>query len=180
MANQYLTVQQAQYLLEKWKAEAAQTYVAQSGGHITGNLSIENSVLTIDSTSAASWLSNLGGVPTESSVTPGAVSVPNSSDTTIGNTGSLTRGHHYLILGTASFPNNSNGIRALFLATSSTGSNVDRFCLARQLPVNGAATYMQVVYICNPSSNTTYYLRAFQNSGGSLSVTGGLRVLRFA
>lgn len=40
MANEYLTVKQAQYLLDKWKQEAIDDYVAKSGDTMTGNLAI--------------------------------------------------------------------------------------------------------------------------------------------
>jgi hypothetical protein len=108
-----------------------------------------------------------------------ATSVPTAKDTTLCNTGSLEAGYHYVILAEASFPSNSTGRRVIFLASSNTGSSIDRFCKRTQPAVSGDVTQIQLVYLCHPSSATTYYLRAYQNSGSSQNVTGGIRVFKF-
>lgn len=108
-----------------------------------------------------------------------STSVPSASDTTLCNTGALEAGYHYVILAEASFANNSSGRRAIFLANSSNGSNIDRFCKRTQPPISGDVTQIQLVYLCHPGSDTTYYLRAYQNSGSAMNVTGGIRVFKF-
>lgn len=115
------------------------------------------------------------------SQTPNAVSVASATNTTIANTESLEANCHYIILAKASFAANTTGRRVMFLATSTTGSNIDRFCINSMMPVSGTnvATDMSMVYLCHPTSATTYYLRVYQNAGSSLNVTGGLRVFKF-
>ncbi len=109
-----------------------------------------------------------------------AITSTTAQDTTLCNTGSLASGYHYIILAEATFAANANGRRVIFLSTSSTGANVDRYCYRTQAPVSSVQTCIQLVYLCHPANDTTYYLRAYQNSGGNLSVTGGIRVFKLS
>ena len=114
------------------------------------------------------------------SQSPSAVSVASATNTTVANTGSLASGYHYIILAKASFASNTTGRRVMFLASSNTGSNIDRFCINSQLPTTGTnvTTDMSMVYLCHTTSDTTYYLRVYHNAGSALNVTGGLRVFK--
>lgn len=206
MANQYLTVQQAQYLLEKWKAEAASEYVAKAGDTMTGKLNLDAGmaikypagsgqtnppyyVCLKDQDETGAWnfgfvtranmLSAIGGIGAFfGSVTPSSVNVTSATDTTLCNTGSLSSGL-YVVLGTGNFASNASGRRHLFLS-SSNGSADDRFCQVWMNATSGAATKIQLIDIIQVSSSATYYLRAYQNSGSTLSVQGGIRYLKLA
>lgn len=113
------------------------------------------------------------GKRTTSNRTTGT-SVSTSSITTV-NQFTLTGGHTYVVTAQIKYPNNSNGRRELVLTTLS-GSSYVYVDGARitQPPVDGEQTCMTVSCIVSPASNTTYYLRAFQTSGSSLSVTSYL------
>ena len=203
MANEYLTVKQAQYLLEKLKQEVGGDYVEKSGDTMTGKLILDGG-LAIKSgsgqTSPPFFLclnesftngGNVGYVTRENmaaaigasltinTVNGGSVSSPTATDTTLCNTGSLAAGHYYLIIASCHFRAvNTTGRRAFFLATSNTGSYQDRFCVKWIPPTPGADTFEQLTYACYLSAATTFYLRAYQNSGSAMNVQGGLRVLR--
>lgn len=205
MANEFLTVRQAQYLLEKWKSEADDTYVAKAGDTMTGELVLGGG-LGITSASAstappyflcltnapssggdvgyvtkANMLSAIGGVSCGlGSVTPANVSCANATDTTLCNTGALTAGL-YILQGIGYFTTTSTtGRRALFFATTNTGSAPDRFSQIWVPPASGAGTRIEIVTILRIASTTTYYLRAYQNSGSAMNVQGGIRYLKFS
>ena len=140
MANEYLTVRQAQYLIAKYASSA----------------------------------------PTYSSDTVDNVSVSNASDKTLCDTGALTAGL-YLIQGVCEFTTSSTtGRRVLFFSTSNTGSAVDRFARIAVPPTNGVATRVQLIYIAKITATTTFYLRAYQNSGNSMNVNAGISYIKFA
>lgn len=112
-----------------------------------------------------------------SSNNPNAVNVATGTDTTVANTGTLTRGT-YLLLGEATFASNATGRRVLFFSTTTNGSAVDRYAQVTHQAANGATTQIQLFYITRITSNTTYYLRAYQASGSTLSTTAGIRALK--
>lgn len=182
MANQYLTVQQAQYLLEKWASE----YVPNQNGillnpTLNGSISIGGTPTFGSSAVSDSWRSALNATTVSyGSVTPANVSVANNSDATLCNTGSLSTGH-YILLGIAYFTTTSTtGRRGLYFSSSNTGSALDRFSQIAVPPASGAGTRIQIIYIVNLSGTATYYLRAYQNSGNSMNVQGGIRYIKFA
>lgn len=171
MANEFLTVKQAQFLLEKWK----DTYVAQNGGVLT-DATITNGTLSLDSSSRGNWQSALG-MGTAAEHNGSSTSVPTATDTTLCNSGSLAAGT-YLLQCMAQFAASSSGRRVLFLATSSTGANINRYTQIIGAPSPSNYTQMSFTYPVTITSATTFYLRAYQNSGGAINVTGGIRVLK--
>lgn len=175
MANEYLTVKQAQYLLEKWKTEAESKFVAQNGGVLT-DPSITNGTLSLNTTARNNWLSALG-MGTAAEHNGSSTSVPNNKDTTLCNSGSLAAGT-YLLQCMAQFGESSSGRRILFLTTSSTGSNINRYTQIIGAPSPSNYTQMSFTYPVTITATTTFYLRAYQNSGGAINVTGGIRVLK--
>lgn len=105
-------------------------------------------------------------------------SVSSGTNTTLCNTGSLSPGT-YILNATAIFPEASGGYRRIFFATSSSGNAMSRFARVNAAPVSGADTDVKLTTLVTISSATTYYLRAYQNSGSSLSVeTAGIQVLK--
>ena len=110
--------------------------------------------------------------------TSAAVSTTNNTDTTLCNTGSLDPGT-YILKGIANFESNSTGHRRLFFATSDSGSAVDRFARVYAAAASDSATIVQVEYMATITEATTFYLRARQTSGGTLSVDqGGIQVIK--
>ena len=105
-----------------------------------------------------------------------ATTVANKAWTQIGSI-TLSEGT-YIIHAHGAFPNNSTGYRAIALNTTTNAAQMDRFSLARQAPANGDTTELNFTKIQPVSESTTYYLNAYQTSGSSLSVTGGLRAIR--
>ena len=105
-------------------------------------------------------------------------SVSSGSNTTLCNTGSLSAGT-YILNATAFFPSASGGYRKLFFATSDSGNPATRFARTTVAPVSGDDTEVQLTTLVTISSATTYYLRAYQNSGSSMSIaTAGIQVLK--
>ena len=118
----------------------------------------------------------LNSVSTVSTST--AVSTTNNTDTTLCNTGSLDPGT-YILKGIANFDSNATGHRRLFFATSDTGSAADRFARVYAAAASDSATIVQVEYMATITEATTFYLRARQTSGGTLSVDqGGIQVIK--
>lgn len=105
----------------------------------------------------------------------GTKAVSSNSSTTIGNTGSLTG--RYLCIATACFATNTSGRRAIWISTTDTGNQFNRYSRVMHAPASGDVTHLQFVLLitCN---NTTLYLRAYQNSGSSLNVTNaGIKLM---
>lgn len=141
-----------------------------------GGLGVYGPPAFANSTVRESWVNSLGmGTVTERNGT--STSVPNASDTTLCNSSGLSAGT-YILQCMAQFGASSSGRRVLFLATSSTGSNISRYTQIIGAPSPSNYTQMSFTYIVTVTSTTTFYLRAYQNSGGSINVTGGIRVLK--
>lgn len=193
MANEFLTVKQAQYLLEKWKADAVQKSGDTMTGRLilSGGLSVTNAIHNTDPPyylglneaftdgGRVSWSSRSDvraafGIDDEAHWSNGSShSVASGTDHTICNTGSLSAGT-YLIIPNAQFAANSSGRRVLFLATSNSGSNISRNSKIQCAPAPGSTTELIFPYLTSITSSTTYYIRAYQNSGGNLNINGGV------
>ena len=79
----------------------------------------------------------------------------------------------YLITGDIAFSTDTNGNRILILAESETSSNdVNNSVVAM-----GRAT-LSKTRIMSLSAGDTIYLRAYQNSGSAMTVTGRIRTVR--
>lgn len=135
-----------------------------------------NASVSVSSPSA--WRSALGVENTVTEVNPSAVSVATATNTTLCNSGSLSAGT-YIITFTAEFAGNTNGTtRMIFLSTSSTGDTVSRNSRTSVAPAGGNPTRPACTFLTTINSATTFYLRAYQNTGSALSVTGGMRILK--
>ena len=105
------------------------------------------------------------------------VNVANAVDTTILNTGAQGAGI-YLVIAHVSFASNTSGRRRAWISSSNTGQEVDRYSQVVISPASGAATQMTFTVQHTLSANTTWYLRVYQNSGVTLAVGGGIRVVK--
>lgn len=200
MANEYLTVKQAQYQYEKLKQESGGDYVAKSGDTMTGKLILSGglAITSAPRDTAPSFLLTLhepfadGGTvgwvakaDVPSSIGMGTVSTHNGSstnvstatDTTLCNSGSLSAGT-YILKAVVQFAASSSGRRVIFLTTSSTGANIDRYTITQSAAAPSGATYVELVHLITITSATTYYLRAYQNSGSTLSCSGGIEYVK--
>lgn len=81
---------------------------------------------------------------------------------------------------TAQFPNNSTGRRVATLNTTKDAESASYFRLSGTSTnaVNGGATLLHGSMILSVNSNTSIYANVWQNSGGSLGVSGNLRAVR--
>lgn len=132
----------------------------------------------INLSAPSAWREALGINDTALDFSPPAVNAATATDTTIYNTGQLTPGT-YIITFTAEFAGNANGnTRIIYLATSPTGSVVSRNARTSVHPAGGNPTRPACTFLTTITANTTFYLRVYQDSGSTLSVTGGMSVLK--
>ena len=96
-------------------------------------------------------------------------SVPNNTITNLGSF-TLTKGL-YLVYLTAAFANNTTGYRQLHLATSATGSSLNRYCSFIFAPCASTGTGKVSLLLQVTAASATYYINAYQNSGASLNVS---------
>ena len=86
----------------------------------------------------------------------------------------------WVVTGTIGFPSNAAGVRRAVLSnTSASTSNDEDVAVVAPGSSNGRTT-IQKTRIVSPSSTTTFYLSAYQNSGGSLSCVGYIEAVRIA
>ena len=69
------------------------------------------------------------------------------------------------------FSTNTSGRRAVWLATSATGSSMEGQTLDNRAPVSGAGTTCKIQAVFTPAVSTTYYLNCYQNSGSTLTAS---------
>lgn len=69
------------------------------------------------------------------------------------------------------FSANTNGRRAVWLATSATGSSMEGQTLDNRAPVDRAGTTCKIQAVFTPAVSTTYYLNCYQNSGSTLTAS---------
>lgn len=105
-----------------------------------------------------------------------SVNVTDGNDATLVNTGTLVPGT-YIIKGKVQFAHNSSGRRAAYFSTTSTGGTANN-AIVTAAPSPSYRTDLEVVMMVTLTANTTYYLRAFQNSGATLACTGNIQFLR--
>ena len=102
------------------------------------------------------------------------------ANNTLTNVGEMTlpKGT-YIIMGFGSFGSNATGNRQLGIGSSESGGNYDRSTGVTVASVSGSATSVQVIAIISINTSVTFYLKARQNSGSSLSFTyGGLKAIK--
>lgn len=79
---------------------------------------------------------------------------------------------NYLILAHVSYASNTSGMRWIMVTASTSSSTVIADgCADLRAPVNGSATHAKIAMVVNATSSGTWYLRAYQNSGGNLNAT---------
>ena len=161
MANEFLTVEQAQYLLSKYKV-TVDTTLDTSSGNAVSNSAVANA---------------LAGMQNDPVDVSDSASASSGSDTTICLTAQYGAGI-YLVSAYASFPASSTGRRHIHISTTNTGSAVDDWSQLTLAPSNAQPTVMQITTIQKRTSTGRWYLRAYQNSGSSQTVSGGIRVLK--
>lgn len=161
MANQYLTVQQAQYLITKNAVTVDDTLST------TSENPVQNKVIT----------NALAAIQNDPVDVTGSASASSGSDTTICNTAQYGAGV-YLVSAYVSFPASSSGRRHMHISTTNTGSALDNWSQLTLAPSNAQPTIMQLTGIYKRTSTGRWYLRAYQNSGSSQTVSGGIRVLK--
>lgn len=122
-----------------------------------------------------SKISHLGDLVTSN---PSAVSVKTSTYTTLGSI-TLVEGT-WLISISVTFASNSTGRRAIAFSTSSTVSSIAASNMgAISLPAaNGDITKFSNFHLGQLGQDSTYYCRAWQNSGSTLSCQCYLRAVR--
>ena len=102
-----------------------------------------------------------------------------AADSTVTNLESITLEQGmYVLQGVASFGTNANGYRQIGFGTNASSSNADRYLITK---VGANPNDTTVVSLTSPleiTSQTTYYLNCYQNSGSSLTVTGGIRCVQ--
>lgn len=165
MANEYLTVKQALYQYEKLKGEVAVT--VDDALSDTSENPVQNKVIT-------EAITAMQADPVDVS---DSVSAASASDTTICLTAQYPEGI-YLVSAYVRFPASSTGRRHMHIATTNTGSAVDDWSQLTLAPSNAQPTIMQLTTIQKRTSTGRWYLRAYQNSGSSQTVSGGIRVLK--
>lgn len=177
MANEFLTVQQAQYLLSKWKTEADSTYAPKASPSFTGAISATGTLSLGNATTVSSWLSALGIGNSATDKNGSSTNVSNNTDTTIANTGTLSAGT-YIIHAKCQFATNTTGYRMLYLATSSTGGFIDRFARVIYAPASGTYTEIDLTYLTTISASTTFYARVKHTANTTLSCVGGIQFIK--
>lgn len=83
----------------------------------------------------------------------------------------------YIIFGKAKFASNATGRRAFGISTvanDDADSGINRMLVVNAAPVTGAPTELSVTGVATLSSASTIYLNVYQNSGSSLTISGGL------
>jgi hypothetical protein len=84
----------------------------------------------------------------------------------------------WLVTGTAEFPSNATGRRAVQLSDTSGGDALSTQARSLVAPVNGAPTVAQFTFVLEVTATKTYYLVGYQNSGSALSTTGVINAVR--
>lgn len=110
--------------------------------------------------------------------TPSAVSVPDSTHTDVA---SVTLGAGIWLMATKiRFAKNGTGYRYQRLSTTagSSGSNFSLIMNDTAPALADDTTYTQGVDLIVAATEKTYYLKAWQNSGGNLSCTGRIAAIR--
>lgn len=162
MANENLTVKQAQFLLNKLKDDL--TVTVDSALDSASANPVQNKVI------AEAFMSD----PVDVS---DSVSAASGADTTICSTAQYGAGV-YLVSAYVRFPASSSGRRHMHISTTNTGSAVDDWSQLTFAPSNAQPTIMQLTTIQHRTSTGRWYLRAYHNIGSAQTVSGGIRVLK--
>lgn len=102
------------------------------------------------------------------------VTIANETNTTLHSL-AVSQTGTYLIIGHCHFEAHTDGTLRLFIAVEPNGGHVARYTIVSQPACPGHATHMTVVFMRGISSPETLYLRAWQNTGQSVS-TGSIGI----
>lgn len=139
---------------------------------ITSTISLRTA--NTNASNAITKIGTLGVQAMDSS--PGAIAFADSTWKSAAALNNLPAGK-YLLIGTVGFASNSTGGRyAVISTTNASGSEINFH--ARTASGAYGATRIHVITQVNITSAATYHLNAYQNSGGSLNVTGRLTAIR--
>lgn len=105
----------------------------------------------------------------------------NVNDNTITNlvSAQLTPGK-YLFIAAVIFTSNANGFRRVGISKDNNSIGYDRYSEIDQTPLSGQATKMDITIYDELTTTETFYLNVLQNSGSSLSTTGGMKIIKLA
>lgn len=120
------------------------------------------------------------GIGTITTSSPSEVDVNTSSWATLGSI-TLAAGTWVVSVG-STFASNTSGRRATYFGTNSGGSSivVSDMASTTQAPADGGMTKFSSTAILTPTASTTYYCRAWQNSGSTLSCRCYIRAVKVA
>ena len=110
----------------------------------------------------------------ESDSTSTAQSLTSNSTKAIASV-SLSKGT-WLVIGHTNIASNTTGVRSLGIGTTQNSLTYADLSTVTITATNGADTRLQSSTIVQPTSTTTYYLNAYQNSGGSLDAKTAVMV----
>ena len=106
----------------------------------------------------------------------GATSVANGTYTDL-TSFSLVAGT-WIVSATFEFASSATNRRVAMLNTTPGGNGISLQWRATENGVSGAATRVKLVGILQPATTTSYYLTAWQNSGGALNVACACQAVR--
>lgn len=124
--------------------------------------------------SPTAWVNALGvNAITNNSEAPSSAlaSLPNNAWRSVGSI-SFPAGTWLLIVN-VQFQTNANGIREIFLSTNNASDTTGLVNLVgddTRAAVSGRTTYCRIVTVLSVTTTTTYYIKAHQNSGSTLSI----------
>ena len=75
----------------------------------------------------------------------------------------------WFVVVTCNFASNATGRRGVCMSTTATGSQTGHNVLRTATAVNGTYTTLQFSFPVEVSETTTFYINAYQNSGGNLN-----------
>lgn len=186
-SNKYLQFVDENNLFVGWVASIMQssgTEVTQiaarkriSGSNVDNLLALsvqDDGTRTVTFTDKQPWLDALGVGAVESDSTSTAQSLASGTGKSIASV-SLAKGN-WLVMGHTNMASNATGIRSLGIGTTGgTFTNSDMSTVTMSA-TNGSETRMNTMTLVQPSATTTYYLNAYQNSGGSLDAKTAVMV----
>lgn len=158
-----------------------------AGGIVMQRITRNNRVFTRQTTDTGSTWSSWVTQAVSSIINNGANwGGTNSQSIPTGNTwtsvGSVTlSAGTYIVIATASWDSNSNGIRKISVNTSAdVAPSMGHGWLDYRPAVNGDTTSCKVMGILAPTTDTTYYMNVSQNSGSAVTVRPRATIVRIA
>jgi hypothetical protein len=143
-------------------------------GH-TNSIGALNTTVGSHTDSIAAINSSLSAIGAISTITGDFITVATATDTALCSL--VLQPGTYIILGSAYFASNTNGIRRLTIAAEANTTSNSRGMTNVAAAASGTMV-IQAVRIESVTDATTYYCNVNQNSGASLTCSGQLRAIR--